>query len=982
MTTVSQRIPNFLGGISQQPDYLKFPGQLVDSVNTYPDYALGLLKRPGGKFSAELYNATTSGRWFSILRDDQEKYVAQYSENRFKVWSLLDGSPKAVDMGTTTGVPGTCNVATLKTRLSDYNTAVTTKATRLSELNTAQANYQEALIGQNASVSNLFEIDTSYPYGDVTQSVTSGIVWNTNVTTNPYTIKENGTVVGSYANTSAFPAGYSLGNERSDDYPILKREGFKIYELDKSVAATHTAGQLATALSAMNTAQTNYNTAVSDLATKKGLYDTAVSNCNITTVPSNAYLKDTTADDIEVLTLNDYTFVLNKNKVPAMKATLSASIPYQAFVVVNVVAYNANYTIRLNSTNYTKTTPQDVSGGTTDAASIASSLATSINGSAGFTAVAVGPGVYITNSSSFTLQTAGSGAEQGLFGFLDQVSTVGKLPVQCKDGYKVQISNSTNLDADNMWVEFQTTNNASYGPGVWVESIAPGIKYIVDELTMPHQLVRQTDGSFKYEPIVWEDRTIGDNETNPTPSFIDTGVPINNLFFYRNRFGFICGDTIFLSKAGDYFNLFGTTAQTVSDDDPIDVIASSTKPVSLSNVVTTSAGLILFSQNEQFLLNTEETGPLTPRSVSVQTLSSYECDGDLTPQALGTTVLFAAKTALYTRLFEKGRISTGNPPLIAEISTYVSEFVPSTVSSMIASPALSLISLATPGSSTVYQYRSYTTGEERRSSTWYKWELTGTLLDQFFDESTYYAVVVNGAKVSVNSYDLTQASEEGFLTLPTGERTDVCLDMFTINPYRTYNSGTDQTTIYLPYDHLTGKTLAVMALGGLIGSSSTSLNTSVAAVLYPTVQGSTGAYYVVIDGDYRGKDVILGYIYTMTVELPKLYLGSADSNIYVSDTTADLIIQRIKVQTGLGGPVTYQIDITGREEWINVVNVTLPSLYVLNNVNLSAEDTHTVPIYQRNKNTRIKIIGDTPFPVTLRKLDWEGKYNNRFYRRK
>ena len=188
MSTITQRIPNFLGGISQQPDYLKYPGQLVDSINAFPDYALGLLKRPGGSFVAELYGANTTGRWFSILRDDQEKYVAQYSDNKFRVWNLLDGSVRAVDMSTNTGVPGTCNLATLKTRVADYNAAVALRKTRLSELNSAQATYAERLDGQNTTQSILFDVDTTYS-GDYVQSVSSGVIKNT--VTNQYFIKRS-----------------------------------------------------------------------------------------------------------------------------------------------------------------------------------------------------------------------------------------------------------------------------------------------------------------------------------------------------------------------------------------------------------------------------------------------------------------------------------------------------------------------------------------------------------------------------------------------------------------------------------------------------------------------------------------------------------------------------------------------------------------------------------------------------------------------
>lgn len=979
MSIVTQRIPNFLLGISQQPDNLKFPGQLVESVNTFPDYALGLLKRPGGKFVAELADASPTGRWFSILRDSLEKYVAQYANNKFRVWSILDGLPRVVNMGTNTGVPGSCNITSLKTTLSNFNTAKQTTQTSLTTLNSAQSTYAQAVAGQYTTVASLLDIENDYPSGDIVQSVISGIYINANTSVNQYIIKENGTIIGAYSSPLAFPSSYEFGNNRSAEYPILERAGFYVYELNKTVAATHTSGQLATALAAMNTAQTNYNTAVTDQAAKKALYDTQVTNCSITTVPSNAYLYGATAADIELLTLNDYTFVLNKQKVTAMKVATTAALPFQAFVVIAVVAYNAKYTVTLNGTDYTYQTPTDVTGGVVDSNTIAQALVTAINGVAGFTATKVGPGLKITKSTSFTISTTGSATEEGVYCFQDKIDSIGRLPNQCSNGYKVNVINTANIEADDMWVEFVTTNSAAGGPGVWEETNAPGITYQLDELTMPHQLVRQADGSFTYEPVVWEDRAVGDNETNPLPSFI--GEKITSLFFYRNRLGMLSNESVILSRAGDYFNFFATTAQTVSADDPIDVTATSTKPVTLNYVQSVNVGLLLFGQNEQFLLSTEATDILSPQTANINTFARYECDPKLEAVSLGTTVAFVSKTPLYTRIFELARIRSDMPPDMVNQTTTVSEFIPSSVDNLIASPAQSMISIGQTGSSTVYQFRFYQEADERNASSWYKWQLTGTLLDQFFDVSTYYAVITDGTKVSVNSYDLTQASEQGYLTLPSGQRTDVCLDMFSVNPYRTYTSGTDTTRVYLPYSHIASKQLSVMLLGGYIGNTGTAGNESVGAVLYPAVGGTYGLNYIDLEGDFRGRDLIIGYIYEMLLQLPTLYVGQRTDKTWITDNTADLIIHRLKVLTGLSGPVTYKIDITGRDQWVNVVNVTLPYQYVLNNVNMSAEATHVVPIFQRNKNIRIRIVGDTPFPVSLLGLSWEGLYKRRFYTR-
>ena len=282
MSTLTQRIPNFLGGISQQPATLKLPGQVTDATNVFPDYALGMLKRPGGKFVANLKNASTGGRWFSILRDEQEKYVAQYDNNTFRIWSLIDGSPRAVNMGSNTGVPGTCNMTNLQTDLTAYNNAVDTVETELEDLNDAGATFAEADDGQLAVKSALFDITTTYDQR-YSQTVRSGVKYDGS----QYTVLNAGTVVGTYT-TTTFASGYEIGNERTDEYPLFKQQGLKIYELISEADATHTQTQLDNATTALGTADTAYNNAVDDADDAETDYDAEVTNCVISTLPTNA----------------------------------------------------------------------------------------------------------------------------------------------------------------------------------------------------------------------------------------------------------------------------------------------------------------------------------------------------------------------------------------------------------------------------------------------------------------------------------------------------------------------------------------------------------------------------------------------------------------------------------------------------------------------------------------------------------------------
>ena len=101
MAAINQRIPNFSGGVSQQDDTVKFPGQLRVCDNAVPDVTFGLMKRPPAEYVNKLANANATGQWFEILRDGDEKYLIQITPANtgsvpIRVWDLADGTEKTV----------------------------------------------------------------------------------------------------------------------------------------------------------------------------------------------------------------------------------------------------------------------------------------------------------------------------------------------------------------------------------------------------------------------------------------------------------------------------------------------------------------------------------------------------------------------------------------------------------------------------------------------------------------------------------------------------------------------------------------------------------------------------------------------------------------------------------------------------------------------------------------------------------------------
>ncbi|MAI82377.1 MAG: phage tail protein, partial [Gammaproteobacteria bacterium] len=97
MSAISQSIPNLLGGVSQQPDPLKIPGQVREAENVLLDPTFGCRKRPPTKFINQLAtDIPKDATWFPIFRDQNERYiVAIYkdtnSATQIKVWDADTG---------------------------------------------------------------------------------------------------------------------------------------------------------------------------------------------------------------------------------------------------------------------------------------------------------------------------------------------------------------------------------------------------------------------------------------------------------------------------------------------------------------------------------------------------------------------------------------------------------------------------------------------------------------------------------------------------------------------------------------------------------------------------------------------------------------------------------------------------------------------------------------------------------------------------
>ena len=169
MPAVTQRIDNYLGGVSRQSDDKKLPGQVRECLNGYPDPTFGLTKRPGLKWIANLGTGTTydSSKWFYIARDATNKYIGCITpkpnsgpHGTIAIWNATTGAACTVtenssDYDYLTGARTNYHILNLQnTSIITNNLQTVTKQADPS----FTANKQATLVLSGSSLSNTYTI--------------------------------------------------------------------------------------------------------------------------------------------------------------------------------------------------------------------------------------------------------------------------------------------------------------------------------------------------------------------------------------------------------------------------------------------------------------------------------------------------------------------------------------------------------------------------------------------------------------------------------------------------------------------------------------------------------------------------------------------------------------------------------------------------------------------------------------------------------
>ena len=711
-------------------------------------------------------------------------------------------------------------------------------------------------------------------------------------------------------------------------------------------------------------------------------------------------------------TIADYTFVTNRTTLVKMDTATAPEtarpFPYEALIWIKAANYGQEYKVTCQGeTAAIRTAIQPVEsdgdGNITQnrisTAEIAQLIIDDLK-KKGVTVTFVREGsvIWVRHSAPFDIGATDARANADITVIIDRVQVFVELPTIAPVGYQVEITGDPGTNFDNYYVEFEP-KSGNFGEGNWNETVSPGVEYKADPATWPHALVRLPSGDFYFgqfkgqtvegvEFPTWGQRTCGDYDTAPDPSFIEQ--PINDIGVYKGRLFFLADENIILSRTREFFQFFPETVTTVLDTDPIDVVASNNRVSILQYAVPYQDELILFSDQYQFRFNAAET-VLTPATAQITILTQFEIDSNVRPQQAAGGILFVQANDQWSQ-FREFSVRGAGTALTADaqdLTGYASSYVPDKCFRMTVNDtgnSAYIISNRNDTGGTDYRKRIYTyrwffrntgSGSERAQSSWSYFEFEGVdrILQVVCIKEVVYLLMEYGDEVWLEEMPVMDRMEDDVaapfpILLDRRTGTDSSVPPGVRMAKGTYDPVEKQTTFTLPYD-AKAKTqvwsawnfgVATKAGGVLLGETSS---------------GRT----ITARGDWSDADVWAGEPYDFTYRFSRFKLvdeiggGKAAVNSFRTQVRYAKLryhesgFFQIKVlpENRKENVYTYDGTISG----VKAATIGLPTTF-RSDTQRFYEGVFSIPIMSRGERAIVEIHNDSPYPCKFSTCEWMG----------
>jgi hypothetical protein len=352
----------------------------------------------------------------------------------------------------------------------------------------------------------------------------------------------------------------------------------------------------------------------------------------------------------------------------------------------------------------------------------------------GVTAIALGSNVAVWQDDGEWLDVeieAGQG-DRAVKAFNQRNEDITGLPLYAVVGTRITVRPDPFTEKGTYYLQAFQTSDTSDGiaptPGdrhleevIWVESRAPDEPFAFDQQTMPFQLVYNEEvDTFGCSIGFWDDRLVGDNESNPPPAFVGQGI--DDIEFFQNRLIFVANGIAHLTRTDELDEWWKESALTLLVSDRVSVASSAIKTTNISHALPHNRDMLFVASNGQFKL--EGAAAVTPQTVALSLTTRNEVQVLTSPVLMGNSVFMPISYGDSSGLIEYNGESNVARDQSTAITTHIVGLLPGEINQLTASANLSMIAVRTTecADNEFFIYEQFRTREgkviQRAWSTW------------------------------------------------------------------------------------------------------------------------------------------------------------------------------------------------------------------------------------------------------------------------
>lgn len=644
------------------------------------------------------------------------------------------------------------------------------------------------------------------------------------------------------------------------------------------------------------------------------------------------------------------------NTYPTIAHGLRKRPPTTAVAKISASKLSGAYVVRFRhestGTNYTVVlTDGDIAvyndAGTSCTVTKTSGYATYLNittPKTDFAAFSIGDKVYVANKILNTAKHT-----DVVSGSLEAVvyQTFSSLPAGTNSGkiYKIQGDNTNAFSA--YYVK-------DIGASLYKEWLKPGDTYKVDATKMPWILQRTGATAFDFKPETWTDRTVGDTTTVKDPSFI--GKPITDVFAFRNRLGFVAAEYTFLTKVGEFTNLWPDKGTVVLDTDPIDVSTANHSTAPLSFAVPFNRSMLFFSKPMQLQLTGSDLYGLTPETVRIDPVTAFESSTTCRPVISGNEVFFTVASGNYTHLYNYFIDSNTMNNNASDITGHVPKYITGGAYQMQVSSAEDLLLVLTNNSpKSIFTFKYYWQDDKRAQAAFQEWTFDcEAILGCAFDNNVIWLVIDQNDGCYLEKMDFESGIEDG----TTGYQVHLDRKQELTG---TYSSSTNITSFDTGWDSADTHSYQVVRWDGAVFATTTLDNTGATTIVKVAGNLTDGA-----------KKCWVGVPYTMTHELSELYIKDQKGLVVQSGRT---MLRKFHVNFSNTGYFQATVSSPGRDDFTYTFSgKTLGTSDLVLGTAPAMTGIWSFGLHAESKGTSITFTNTSPLPSAFLAGEWEAEW--------